>query len=524
MEQAPDGTLLQLARDGEEAAFATFATRWLDPLFDYCTRLTGSTIDGAQLTGATLWRAMNMLGASTTSVSVRAWLFAIARDLALDRLDGPNRLAGEPARAFALDPAALPEQIAPAAAAAQAAFVAHAVARTPPSQLSLLALAVRHGFSPREVAAVAGIHQRNGEVLVTRLRETADERIRWELLAEACDGMAAILAGHVAARSRLARREIEVHIARCRACATNAATLVPPLAIYAALAPLTPSTQARAQVLGRLRGQWPGPVAGPPAPATASGAPLPAPPAGPEKRFPWVALPLSIAAFVLAVAIAAPASPLALTRDRRTIAPPLAVADSDPTAGITVYTSTPRPDDTPSATVSAPGTGGTPSLSPSVTVAASATATPRPSATATRTPTPIPTATAPPPPPPATPTPEPPIATPTPTVAGSPTPCTSPPSLSTNVDAVGVAPGGKNTVNLYNSSGCASASVTVTSSQGWLTILSATGFVLPPFSGATIEFEANPPPGAGRHEAELSFWAPNLAEPLKVRVVSDRTE
>jgi len=71
---------------GERAAFDALISRWHESLWRYLRRLSGSDDAAADLAQDTWLRVLRGITALRKPASLRAWLFGIARRVAMDRL------------------------------------------------------------------------------------------------------------------------------------------------------------------------------------------------------------------------------------------------------------------------------------------------------------------------------------------------------------------------------------------------------------------------------------------------------
>ena len=88
----------------DEAAFLALATDLRAELHRYCARLTGSVIDGEDVVQDAIARGLAALGTAGAATSLRAWLFRIAHNRALDLLRSRTLRTAEPIEAAAETP------------------------------------------------------------------------------------------------------------------------------------------------------------------------------------------------------------------------------------------------------------------------------------------------------------------------------------------------------------------------------------------------------------------------------------
>jgi DNA-directed RNA polymerase specialized sigma24 family protein len=450
MEHAAEAKLIAAAQQGDDVAFARLFRRWFDAIFDFAARVTGNEEAALAITEETFTRASESIEAAHTGIGARGWFFAIAWGL----MDQEGFLFDEPP-----PNAGLPDD------------PERAVACLGPRKHAILDLALRQGLAPAELGRVLRVAPATAETLVGRVRLRAQ------------------------------------HAGACGTVPGGA----PMIAEYAALPPLIAPDGYAEELLDEIREKWPALVAAPNRPAIRI---TPPPPPPSLRRAAWtkfaeVAAPLCVAAAMLALALLAPISPVALTRDvgERQVQPAAALSD-EPAATATpafrVATRTPT-------RVAAPGGGLLPSAAPSATAAGAlvtqeqsgtpASATPEPQLPATSTPT----RTAP--------TPRPSTATATP----SPTPaCVA--RLSSPVTSVTLTEG-EGVFSVTNSF-CARAAFTVRVIRGdWLSASPANG-ALDPGESAAVNLTADPPDEPGTYVAFVQITGPG--EPFVVNVIAIR--
>jgi RNA polymerase sigma-70 factor (ECF subfamily) len=86
-----DATLVELAKSGDQEAFATLYERYFDRVYDFLARMVHDSSEAADLTQDAFLKAMNSLGSLTKGTSFKSWLFTIARNTALNRLERASR-------------------------------------------------------------------------------------------------------------------------------------------------------------------------------------------------------------------------------------------------------------------------------------------------------------------------------------------------------------------------------------------------------------------------------------------------
>lgn len=145
-----------LARSGDHNAFEAIYRELAAPLLSYLATRVRRPHDAEDLLGQVFLEAIRGIGRfSGDGAALRAWLFRIARDRAVDlarrqtrRPEGPLEEAlSRPARAGT-------EQ--EALARVEAGLLWRAVAALPPKQREVLALRLASGLSSSEIGAILG--------------------------------------------------------------------------------------------------------------------------------------------------------------------------------------------------------------------------------------------------------------------------------------------------------------------------------------------------------------------------------
>jgi RNA polymerase sigma-70 factor (ECF subfamily) len=159
MAEAGDARLVELARDGDDRAFAALVARYERKLIRVLARLVRDEELARDLAQETFWKVYNRLDRFDTSRRFGPWLFRVGVNLGLDLLrrhDAPpasisiDRPADRGGQAFDLpDPD-------PRLRADLAQEVQFLLGRVPVLYRTILVLRDLEGFSSAEVAAIVG--------------------------------------------------------------------------------------------------------------------------------------------------------------------------------------------------------------------------------------------------------------------------------------------------------------------------------------------------------------------------------
>jgi RNA polymerase sigma factor (sigma-70 family) len=487
MDQESDSSLIELAKAGDQQAFAELYSRYFDPVYDFVARMTRNRDEAADIAQDTFLKAMNALGGLQKGASFKSWIFTIARNTALNRIEKSSRTRpltfegedGEEVGFDVVDPDRFSDPEEAAQASAVSSLVWEAAAGLDPKQLSLLDLHLRQGLDSGEIADVLGVTKNNGYVMLNRLKKAVEDSIGAFIMLksgrEYCEDLDFVLSrADIRGMSPEARKVVERHVAQCPNCEERKRKLAP-LAAFAALGAIPCPMGAKAHILEGLMQQWPGPAAtgggagGSGVPGTGAGGATGGGGGGAAAFLgkSRVLVPaLGGLAALLFGALFVPASPLALLDDNDSantaLADPSDGPSGDGTAlpGVASATATKSPTKAASATTGANQGNGTETATATATTTNTPVPTPgpgtptfTPSATPTRTNTPSPTATR--------------SATPTATASPTTPPTTCVPSLSATPDFLTIAPNGASSFNVSNGTGC-SVTFSVSSQDGWI--------------------------------------------------------
>ena len=231
MDQIPDSSLIELAKSGDQSAFAELYSRYFDPVYDFVARMTRDRDEAADIAQDTFLKAMNALGGLQKGASFKSWIFTIARNTALNRIEKSSRtrpltFAGEDGEEVGFDVVDAdrfsdPEEAAEASAVS--ALVWEAAAGLDPKQLTLLDLHLRQGLDSAEIAGVLGVTKNNGYVMLNRLKKAVEDSIGAFIMLKSarqfCEDLDFELerAG-VRTMCREARWVVEGHVGLCGRC------------------------------------------------------------------------------------------------------------------------------------------------------------------------------------------------------------------------------------------------------------------------------------------------------------------
>ena len=179
--EAGDARLVELAREGDDRAFAALVARYERKLIRVLARLVRDEELARDLAQETFWKVYNRLDRFDTSRRFGPWLFRVGVNLGLDLLrrhDSPaaslsiDRPPGDGSRAFDLPD---PDPRLRAELAQEVQFI---LGRVPVLYRTILVLRDLEGFSSAEVAAIVGRREATVRWRLAKARELFREH--WE--------------------------------------------------------------------------------------------------------------------------------------------------------------------------------------------------------------------------------------------------------------------------------------------------------------------------------------------------------
>ena len=269
--QPADSTLAERAKDGDREAFSELYGRYFPAVYDFLARTLKDPDEAGDITQDAFLSAMNSIGGLKDTSKFKSWLFTIARNSALRRIERSARQRPWPTADEGPDQVELDvvdaDRLSDPATAAEAneaaAVVWEAADGLDRDAYSLLDLHVRQGLQAAEIAGVLNITRNNANVRLSRLRRAMESATAALFLLRARGKRCAVLDGelstHDAERlSPALQQVIEGHAAGCAECSERRKRLVAPLAAFGALAPVTAPPGLQESLGERLLHQWPG--------------------------------------------------------------------------------------------------------------------------------------------------------------------------------------------------------------------------------------------------------------------------
>ena len=247
----------QAAARGTPAFGALYAEHF-DGLYDFVVRIVRDHDLAGEIVQATFTKAWNELRHGHELTYPKSWLYAVARNHALDELRRRRRLTEEPLAYAEPDTSRLadPQEVAEANELVE--LVWDSAAALNPDEYSLLDLHVRHGFGPAELAEALDLERGAVYTRLSRLRRSLESSVASTLLVRRgqseCPDLAAIIEEHGgrAALTPELRQAVQAHVEECEVCCAAKRRSLSPVALFGALTPIAPIGPAREGILAAI--------------------------------------------------------------------------------------------------------------------------------------------------------------------------------------------------------------------------------------------------------------------------------
>ncbi len=244
----PDNTRGERLRAHDTDAFAMLYDRYFQATYDFCLRTVRNPDLAADAVQTAFIRAWEHPPSAGRPHNLKAWLFTIARNAALDELRKQQRIvtdrredAMEEQEAFdAVDESRLTDPQAASQDQEVVELVWGAAKTLSPREYSLLDMHLRQGLTAQEIAEEFGVTHGNVYTMLTRLRSSLDRSVRALLLsrrghADCADLRTLLAAIGEAPGTPEDVRSLQRHADTCPVCNENQSRFVAPAAIFAGL-------------------------------------------------------------------------------------------------------------------------------------------------------------------------------------------------------------------------------------------------------------------------------------------------
>lgn len=239
-----DEELAEAAAAGDEEAFADLYQRHAGVVYDLLARMTRSRADAATLTRVTFERAHRGLADRRPEERLRPWLYAIARQAAIDAIRRRQEISvADGAAMTGLEDSEVESR-------AVVDDVWRAAAALSPEEYAALHYQLRAGLDAGEIAEAMSLPTEAVHTTLSRGREGLDDAFALLQLARrdrrACGGLELLVGFHAAIPLDPAtRRAFRRHLEGCAKCRRRRAQLVAPSGVLSALLPVAPPRYLR---------------------------------------------------------------------------------------------------------------------------------------------------------------------------------------------------------------------------------------------------------------------------------------
>ncbi|HUI07035.1 MAG TPA: RNA polymerase sigma factor [Verrucomicrobiae bacterium] len=177
LHEQPDSELICQIQSGATPAFDELMRRYKRPLVNFVYRMLGSAEDAHDVAQEVFVRAYQNLDTYRCETKFSTWLFALARNAAIDRRRWRKRHPTEPIESA--PPVAAPVGTAEDVAAREIGReIAAAVGKLPEDQRVAVVLAEYQGMSYAEIAEVTHCSEKSVESRLYRAKQTLRSRLR----------------------------------------------------------------------------------------------------------------------------------------------------------------------------------------------------------------------------------------------------------------------------------------------------------------------------------------------------------
>ncbi len=264
-----DGADVRRALAGDQSAFAALYDRYFNRVYDFLARMLRNPSDAADVTQETFIQAMTALAGLKKPEGFKSWLFTIARNQALNRLERGKRVLampttitddGEELTLDFVDEDRAADPSLPVLDRELASLVWEAAQGLDEKSYAILDLHVRQGLDSGELAEALGVTKGNAYTMLSRVKDRFEESLAVLIVSrrgrQECD----ILQGIVATVTRFTaevREQVGKHIKACETCAATRRKFVVPFNIISGLAAPLPPAGLKERVWDDLMTRWP---------------------------------------------------------------------------------------------------------------------------------------------------------------------------------------------------------------------------------------------------------------------------
>ena len=270
-----ESALVACASAGDRDAMAELYNRYFDRVYDFVHRMMRDADEAADVVQDVFLKAMSSMSSLEKGERFRSWLFSIAHNTTLNRLEKQKRIARpvavegeeEPYIYQQIDPDRLADPEAALIDQETTSLVWEAAAGLDRRQYALLDLHVRQGLDSAEIAEVLGVSKGNAYTMVSRLKSSVEESITAYLMmrrgSKDCPALNDLVGdARVGGITPELRRLVTQHISECSICSENKKRIASPLAVLGAFAMVPPPLGLKESIFQRISAPGAGPPAG----------------------------------------------------------------------------------------------------------------------------------------------------------------------------------------------------------------------------------------------------------------------
>jgi RNA polymerase sigma factor (sigma-70 family) len=265
--EAADKELIERAEQGDRDAFAALYERHFQGLYDFALRIVRDADLAADVVQSTFVKAWDAARKQKGGENVKAWLYTITHNLAIDELRLRKRLAErspdgteETGFPFALaDPSKFSDPEAVVQDRELVELVWEAAAGLNPQEYALLDLHLRRGLDADELSRHLSLAKSAVYTRLSRLRDSLEEAVTSTLMMRRgrreCLDLDWLLEELRATEiTQPVRRAIKQHLEDCERCQESKRRLVSPAAIFAGISLVPVTLELQSQVWERVAG------------------------------------------------------------------------------------------------------------------------------------------------------------------------------------------------------------------------------------------------------------------------------
>jgi RNA polymerase sigma-70 factor, ECF subfamily len=267
--EAPDKELITRAEEGDRDAFAALYERHFQGLYDFALRIVRDADLAADVVQSTFVKAWDAARNHKDVANVKAWLYTVAHNLAIDELRLRKRIAEpsadggreEDSFPFAIvDPSKLSDPEAVVQDRELVALVWDSAAALNPQEYALLDLHLRRGLDAEELGRHLCLAKSAVYTRLSRLRDSLEEAVTSTLLMRRgrheCLELDWLLEELRATEvTQPVRRAIKEHLETCERCQESKRRFVSPAEIFAGISLVPVALDLQSEVWGGVAAQ-----------------------------------------------------------------------------------------------------------------------------------------------------------------------------------------------------------------------------------------------------------------------------